>query len=194
MVDIYCASRKDVDPPGAGSAYILSYAALRRLGCRLQGCEGGSRPDRPEGAGEDWYISDQMRLMGVEVHDTRDACGRERFHLYPPAQMVHMASQFEGYNVSSYNHQVGLGCCSTEPITYHNFKGLPPDLPSLPEMHGQVNALCQLVEWPAADIHGQQYQMELQRLSNQNRSRQPEVQRLPDVGPTWPWLRRPRPV
>ena len=170
-----------------GSAYIFSYSALRKLGCRLQGCRGGTKPERPEEIGEDIFVSDQMRMMGVEPHDTRDACGRERFHAAPPAQMTSWAATDYRYRMSSYNTQDGLGCCSSEPIAYHNFKGMPPDLPSLPEMHDKVNALCKFVPWPAAHIYMHDYQVELQRLSTQSREQHKEIQHLPDSG-AFGWL------
>lgn len=119
----------------AGSAYVLSRKALEMASCKLSGCNGGTRVQIPEGNWEDVFISDLLREVGVEAHDTRDECGAERFNPFNIYGMVNGlgVTWFREY---SYNQMPGLWCCSKEPICYH---GYGPTM--LFELHAKVQKL-----------------------------------------------------
>eukprot|EP00656_Telonema_subtile_P049039 TRINITY_DN6015_c0_g1_i1.p1 TRINITY_DN6015_c0_g1~~TRINITY_DN6015_c0_g1_i1.p1 ORF type:complete len:551 (-),score=79.34 TRINITY_DN6015_c0_g1_i1:117-1769(-) len=105
-----------------GSAYVLSNAALTMLACKLTGCNGVPAPFIPLGSMEDVYVAEQLQMLGVWPVDTRDSCGAERFMPFPPAYSMQAIKVRLWYQRYTYNQEAGMGCCSTEPVSYHEFK------------------------------------------------------------------------
>jgi hypothetical protein len=121
----------------AGSLYLLSPPALREAGCRLTGCDG--RPAVPliNGSHEDVFLAELVRGTGTELVDTRDGCGAERFNPFHPEGMLAAAGWGGWYGEYTYNHALGYGCCSSEPICYHSFKS-PSELRDFHALVGRL--------------------------------------------------------
>eukprot|EP00656_Telonema_subtile_P052232 TRINITY_DN7223_c0_g2_i1.p2 TRINITY_DN7223_c0_g2~~TRINITY_DN7223_c0_g2_i1.p2 ORF type:complete len:305 (-),score=46.71 TRINITY_DN7223_c0_g2_i1:102-1016(-) len=130
----------------AGSAYVLSRTALEIAACALSGCKGGKRVKIPNGNHEDVFLSDLLCGVGVEPHDTRDACGAERFNPFGPSAAVFGVKTSQWYREYSYNQRADLGCCSAEPVCYHGFR----DPNQLKRFHADVQAFTKPVDWEGA--------------------------------------------
>eukprot|EP00658_Telonema_sp_P-2_P004771 TRINITY_DN11779_c0_g1_i1.p1 TRINITY_DN11779_c0_g1~~TRINITY_DN11779_c0_g1_i1.p1 ORF type:complete len:434 (-),score=76.12 TRINITY_DN11779_c0_g1_i1:277-1578(-) len=131
-----------------GSAYVLSNQAVKMLACRLGGCDKpGTKPlFVPLTSAEDLIIADELRALGVWPVDTRDECGGERFHPFQPRFMTAGAALKQWYQRYSYNLETGMGCCSTEPISYHPFKNSA----ALLLFHKEVLLKVTPSEWPSS--------------------------------------------
>ncbi|XP_047490544.1 glycoprotein-N-acetylgalactosamine 3-beta-galactosyltransferase 1-like isoform X2 [Penaeus chinensis] len=70
-----------------GAGYVLSRGAVRRLvedGLREQRCE----ENLNLGANEDVNMALCLAHLGVVFLDSRDSLGRQRFHMYPPHELI----------------------------------------------------------------------------------------------------------
>jgi len=110
----------------SGTCYILSREALRRLNIRLRSL--GKRQkvyecgDGP-GAGEDPHTSSCLRDMGVLATDSLDSKGRQRFLTFRPKDhLFAMRGEDSWYWRYKDKTKDLLECCSTYPISFHNFK------------------------------------------------------------------------
>ena len=95
------------------------------------------------GGWDDRVVGEHMFNSGIEPVDTRERCGAERFLPYLPELMPWAIETEEWFRQQSYNQEVGLGCCSREPIYFHgaNLKHVN----FFYVFHNRVETMCKLV-------------------------------------------------
>ncbi|XP_045108947.1 glycoprotein-N-acetylgalactosamine 3-beta-galactosyltransferase 1-like [Portunus trituberculatus] len=106
-----------------GASYVLSRGAVKVLVERgIQ--EGKCQRELELGTSEDVNMASCLRLLGVHFLDTRDSEGRQRFHIYPPQELVDPRSEADLRHlwlkrVSVHPYKFGYGELSDEVISFH---------------------------------------------------------------------------
>lgn len=106
-----------------GASYVLSRGAVRVLVERgIQ--DGKCQRELELGTLEDVNMAACLRLLGVKFLDSRDSEGRQRFHIYPPQELVDPRSEADLRHlwlrrVSVYPYKFGYGELSDEVISFH---------------------------------------------------------------------------
>ncbi|KAG0704426.1 Glycoprotein-N-acetylgalactosamine 3-beta-galactosyltransferase 1 [Chionoecetes opilio] len=106
-----------------GASYVLSRGAVRVL--VEKGITGGRcQKDLQLGIQEDVNIAACLDLLGVVFLDSRDSEGRQRFHIYPPQELVDPRSETDLRHlwlkrISIYPYKFGYKELSDEVISFH---------------------------------------------------------------------------
>lgn len=106
-----------------GASYVLSRGAVRTLvekGLR----EGRCKADLELGTSEDVNMAACLALLGVDLLDSRDSEGRQRFHIYPPQELVDPRQEVDLRHlwlkkISIHPYKFGYGELSDEVISFH---------------------------------------------------------------------------
>ncbi|XP_045612202.2 glycoprotein-N-acetylgalactosamine 3-beta-galactosyltransferase 1 [Procambarus clarkii] len=106
-----------------GAGYVLSRGAVTRLveeGLQARACK-----DNLElGLNEDVNMASCLSFVGVELLDSRDSAGRQRFHVYPPQQLIDPRQENSFFHlwlkkISIYPYKFGYSELSEEVISFH---------------------------------------------------------------------------
>lgn len=106
-----------------GASYVLSRGAVKVLVERgMQ--DGKCQRELDLGTLEDVNMASCLRLLGVKFLDSRDSEGRQRFHIYPPQELVDPRSEADLRHlwlkrVSVHPYKFGYGELSDEVISFH---------------------------------------------------------------------------
>lgn len=106
-----------------GASYVLSRGAVKVL--VEKGIKGGQCSNDLElGTNEDVNMAACLDLLGVDLLDSRDAEGRQRFHIYPPQELVDPRREVDLKHlwlkrISIYPYKFGYGELSDEVISFH---------------------------------------------------------------------------
>ena len=106
----------------AGAAIILSRATLHHfMNATRRPSSACSRHRFASIGAEDLALGICLKELGIYPHNTRDVLGRERFMIFNPSEMKHRPkhSKDDWYQEFAFNSEYGLGCCSSEAITFH---------------------------------------------------------------------------
>ncbi|XP_053655510.2 glycoprotein-N-acetylgalactosamine 3-beta-galactosyltransferase 1 [Cherax quadricarinatus] len=110
-----------------GAGYTLSRGAVRRLveeGLRDEQCF----KNLQLGTNEDVNMAMCLTFVGVELLDSRDSAGRQRFHMYPPQQVVDPRQENSVFHlwlkkISVFPYKFGYSELSDEVISFHYVDG-----------------------------------------------------------------------
>ncbi|KAK3892009.1 hypothetical protein Pcinc_004134 [Petrolisthes cinctipes] len=106
-----------------GAGYVLSRGAVIKLvesGLQKHQCD----HNLSLGTGEDVNMADCLAYLGVELLDSRDSSGRQRFNIYPPQELVdpRQAQNLRHLwlkQISIFPYKFGYAELSDEVISFH---------------------------------------------------------------------------
>lgn len=106
-----------------GAGYVLSRGAVNKLvesGLQRHQCEDNLNL----GTGEDVNMANCLTYLGVELLDSRDTAGRQRFNVYPPQELVdpRQAGSLKHLwlkQISIFPYKFGYAELSDEVISFH---------------------------------------------------------------------------
>eukprot|EP00475_Leptophrys_vorax_P008369 TRINITY_DN15407_c0_g1_i1.p1 TRINITY_DN15407_c0_g1~~TRINITY_DN15407_c0_g1_i1.p1 ORF type:complete len:350 (+),score=71.61 TRINITY_DN15407_c0_g1_i1:150-1052(+) len=110
-----------------GAGYVLNKPALRKLATCMHANEGYCLY---RNGAEDVGIAGCMKYLGIDLVDTQDEFGRERFNAHTLESLfdpnIHSEDRQDWYDSLSLNLEKFEGCCSRQIISFHWLK--PEDL------------------------------------------------------------------
>ncbi|XP_054286324.1 C1GALT1-specific chaperone 1-like protein [Macrosteles quadrilineatus] len=104
----------------AGAGYVLSKGSIKALRSLFPSSESCVKSGK-YWKNEDYYLDKFLLELGAPLIDTRDQLGRDRFHMFTPAQLMAPGNEqiLNNYHKNSlYPVVQGQDCCSSQSVTF----------------------------------------------------------------------------